>query len=261
MAERSPAPSDRAAYLASQLLSMVREYVLPEAELRVKFWVEGEPREPEEGGAFFNKDNRALRELVELLDQELEEVDFHPKAPVSEAGRWAALPVGYIRVTLALRPIHRGYLQPTKIVPIAMQVTERVAAFLITLPGDDHLLYRDNHGFRWHYHYVNAEEEHSDTILCWDTRATLIGKSKRPIFQEKHASGFLARPDLWGYRKKQTMHEAAYPDLATWSLGEFRCASNKSQPVWPLGARLSSVPTKASVPPKHPAKPKKQRRR
>lgn len=92
----------------------------------------------------------------------------------------------------------------------------------------------------------------------------LTGKSKRPIFQENNGEGgnaFAARPDLWGNYKKQTMHEAAYPDLGRWPLNEFRCASNKSQPVWPPGAQLTPVPTKTSVPPKHPTKSKKHRRR
>ena len=152
------------------------------------------------------------------------------------------------------RDIHLGYLIPRKISALYRNVPPIVVAFLIELPGGKDFLDRENHNFGWHDHYLDKKHRRSDVILSWDTRwklgaKHLSGSAIRPIFSERHAEGkakFVARPELWGDTKRESVHESCSPDLKR-DIKEFRCASNKSDAVWPIGSVLTPQQTTASV--------------
>ncbi|NEJ85361.1 hypothetical protein GR223_05265 [Rhizobium leguminosarum] len=144
-----------------------------------------------------------------------------------------------------IRRIHRGYLEPVLRVPIIERVPADVAYFLISLPGGNDYLDRDT-DFGWHYHYLINRNTRTDVILCWDTRWTPSpAGGVRPIFVEKHGEGRYTtrgKPDRWGDTKRESMREACAPDLAAHPVTIFRCASDKSVPVWPRSAVLTPRP-------------------
>lgn len=211
----------------------------------------------------------SLQMAIEQLDKALTEADFDPGPSLHDAGvpLGMGLPLGWVRIVLEPRKIHGGFLQPTLNLPVVVPSSDRVIAFLITLSGEDDYLFREHKGTLWHYHYLNSAEVRSDVILCWDTRQRINLTAKPPevraLFQEKHGEGkshFKARPDLWRDRKKQTMHRAIVGDLNRWPIAEFRCASNRAGPVWPVAAKLTPKPVIAKPASKHPAKKGKARR-
>lgn len=271
MSDTHPAIPDRARQLADHLLVLTRELALygfeenHDDKREVVEWRLQDGPFPLSVEAWPSLE-RAIRELDEVLT----EAEFSPQ-PVLDDNRFPSgigLPLGRIPIVLTPRAIHGGFLQPALTVPVVVPASDRVVAYLITLPGEDDYLLREHKGTLWHYHYLNSDEVRSDVILCWDTRQRVDEKVRprkvRAIFQEKHGEGkstFRARPDLWGDRKKQTMHQAAYGDLSRWDIAEFRCASNRAGPVWPLGAVLTPKPTIVKQAPKHPAKQGKARRR
>lgn len=196
--------------------------------------------------------------LVGELEGVLDREDFTGEAPPLEPGEiWS---LGSITMQRNPREIWGGFVTPTLRLPLILE-SERVVAFLITLPEGDHL-HRERHdAFGWHYHYLDSDERRSDVVLCWDVRAA---SAPRPIFQEKHGEGrkaFSARPDLWGLKKCQSMHAACLPDLA-WPIGQFRAPTNKAKAVWPTGSVLTPRPMAPTSPtPRFPSKKKLRARR
>ncbi|PPQ43152.1 hypothetical protein [Rhodopseudomonas palustris] len=154
---------------------------------------------------------------------------------------------GRIAQSAALRPVRLGFVQPVRSIPIVRNVPDIVVAYcLMTIPGHDEFLYREQGGgIGWHYHYLIDRRTRTDTVLCWDTRWMPTNPPDdriRPLFQELHGEGkakAFGRPDLWKSKKKKSMHLACAPDLLKWSIDTFRCASNDSRPVWPENAVLT----------------------
>lgn len=193
------------------------------------------------------------QEMIERLQGALD--DRHWDADVSEIPRskrdqWTFGTAITFRGTP--KPILRGFLQPLQREPLIRRLPDRVALFLITLDGGEDYLDRESHGMGKHYHYLNWREERSNVILCWDTRWQAPDPQTRPptlraLFVESHGeksnADFVARPELWGVRKRASMHAACLPDLVKWPIEEFRCAANKSEIVHPLGRKLTPHPT------------------
>ena len=142
----------------------------------------------------------SLREVIERLDDVLAETDFNPRPVLNEVGipLGGGLAIGRIQVVLAPRAIHGGFLQPTLNVPVVVPASDRVIAYLITLPGEDDYLFREHKGTLWHYHYLNSAEVRSDVILCWDTRQT-INESIHPV---KAAAALDANADAESRRSR-----------------------------------------------------------
>jgi hypothetical protein len=185
-----------------------------------------------------------LNQSARSLEIMLRDADYRG-GPIPELERGEEWTLGSRTVLLPPRRILRGYAQPARRVPIISGVQLHAVAFLINLPGGRDYLKREMHGpVGWHYHYLDDEERRSNVILCWDTRAQPGPRLVRPLFYEEHGEGkaaFTARPDLWGQPKKCEMHTACSPDLRR-PIREFRCASNRASPVWPINAVLTPRP-------------------
>jgi hypothetical protein len=191
-------------------------------------------------------------EMIGSLQEALEDSGWNPDVsgiPQTERDRWTFGTA--ITLRGAPNPILRGFVQPLQREPILRRVPDRVALYLITLDGGEDYLARESHGMGKHYHYLNWRKERSNVILSWDTRWKEPNPQTKPpmlraLFVEAHGersnAGFVARPDLWGVKKRATMHEACVPDLAKWPITEFKCAANKSEAVFPLGRTLTPHP-------------------
>lgn len=212
------------------------------------------------------------KQLVRQLDGALAEAGWKPDMPTPELfsdERW----VFGTAVTLKgrQREIYRGFLEPVRSIPILNQVPDRVALYLITVEEGEDYLIRENHShIGWHYHYLDQDKRRSNVVLCWDTRwKEPVPQSKLPklrgLFVEKHAEkgkSFTARPDEWGERKRETMYAACREDLLSRKkIEEYRCAANKSEPVYPPGAMLTPHPSSiAGGMTNSGGKPRKRRR-
>lgn len=186
--------------------------------------------------------------MHEVLDEEQWDPDVSA-IPESARNTWTFGTAVTFRGTP--KSILRGFLQPVQLEPLVRRLPDRVALFLITLDGADDYLDRESHGMGKHYHYLDWREQRSNVVLCWDTRWRAPDPQTRPptlrgLFVEAHGeksnADFVARPDLWGARKRASMHEACLPDLAKWPIEEFRCAANKSEIVHPPGSSLTPHP-------------------
>lgn len=192
--------------------------------------------------------------LKERLVEAVEEIDaLLPDDAIDEEiigefedGDWS---IGTEFEVLAPRNILRGFLVPIREVPTRVLVTMKVFAFL-TINGSKDLLDRHlDQGI--HYHYALSDKTHTTTMICWDTRwirpprLPKVPPAAHPLFHELHAQGAkhaTARPNRWGDEKRKSIWAACLPDLSRWRINEFRCASNGSSPVWPLGVALTPRP-------------------
>lgn len=183
-----------------------------------------------------------LSELLSLLGKVLEEAEYRPTNQdhiLSDDEFWT---FGSTVRRATIRVATRGFVEPTTLIPLVRSIPDQVVAFLISASGWDDFLDREHHGhIGWHYHYLDAAKRRSNIVLCWDTRAAAAPTQPHPFFHEHHAEGkaiFSARPERWGHDKRKSFHEACAPDLKSWSLPSFRCASAKASAVWPLGAMV-----------------------
>lgn len=146
------------------------------------------------------------------------------------------------------RDIHRGFLDPIRTIPILDRVSDLAALYLITVEdGEDYLKREAHSGVGWHYHYLDWKQRRSNVILCWDTRWEAPAPQTNPptrrgLFVEKHAEGgkpFIAHPGAWGERKRESMYNACKTDLLSRDIKEYRCAADKSEPVYPRDTVLT----------------------
>lgn len=197
-------------------------------------------------------------QLVEELDAALTQTGWNPDMPMpgqADDGRWtfgAAMTLKGHR-----RDIHRGFLDPVRSIPILNRVPDLVVLYLITVDdGEDYLKREAHSGVGWHYHYLDWNERRSNVILCWDTRWEAPKPQPEPprqrgLFVEKHADGgkpFTAHPGAWGERKRESMYTACETDLLSRDIKEYRCAANKSEPVYPPGVTLTPHPSSIATP-------------
>ncbi|SMQ85899.1 hypothetical protein SAMN06295905_3194 [Devosia lucknowensis] len=197
--------------------------------------------------------DRTLSRLLDQLDGLATDPSIDDEiAERYHAGDWA-LDAEY--QVMRPRKILRGYAVPVRLMPIRTPVTLRAFAF-ITVDDDSFL---DRHLFQGiHYHYCLADKRHTTTMVCWDTRwvsplAKNAPKEVRPLFHELHAEGaksVRARPERWNDEKRQSIRNACAPDLGTYAISDFRCASNDAEPVWPRTARLTPRMPSTSAPKK-----------
>lgn len=198
--------------------------------------------------------------LVEELDKALADNGWQPDPGAAPIPSGETYSLGSIVRRAPIRMIARGFVEPVRRTPLVERLPNQVALYLIGIPGGRDFLEREQHGFGWHYHYLDARRRRSDIILCWDTRwkppadPTIPWHDRtRPLFQEKHGEGsrdFPARPELWRAPKKESMYEACRPDLKR-QISEFKCAADKARIVWPLGKTLtprSAAPMTAGAP-------------
>ena len=197
-------------------------------------------------------------EIVDSLDRTLAGAGYGMKSTKHDLPLGEFWTFGSVILNFPIRAIHGGFVEPLMRAPIIAHVPETVVAFLLEIPRERDLLDRERHNqVGWHYHYLDFKRARSDIVLCWDTHVVRQKGRDHPLFQETHGKGhaaFTARPDLWGPTKKKSMHYACAPDLDTWPLNDFRCASAKAGPVWPVSAILRPVATTIALAPKLSAK-------
>jgi hypothetical protein len=120
-------------------------------------------------------------------------------------------------------------------VPIAPPISEGVFQLLVMVPGTRDWIKRELHGVQWgyHYHYLDAKNRRSDTLLTFDR------DSKNPINPnlcwERHAEGdkIRAKANLWGCDKRQSVYSVCYPDIKRFTLSNFKRPATDAAVVWP----------------------------
>lgn len=137
---------ERAISLANRLKATIRECSVPEAQIDLDAWWGDGSSLVDIRCAGVPDEHIQIREIADGLDRELSEIGYRSDQSVDRIGRLPALHLGFVKINLPHRRILRGYLRPSMVAPIAIEITERVMVFLIELPGGDHLLHRDNHG-------------------------------------------------------------------------------------------------------------------
>ncbi|RZF64708.1 hypothetical protein EWE75_09965 [Sphingomonas populi] len=195
---------------------------------------------------------RPAQIMIEELRGALAETDWDPDLSdirPDDRDRWsfgeAIIFRGFERMIL------RGLLVPRRKVPILRRVPDDVALFLISIDDGEDYLTRESHGMGWHYHYQNWRKDRSNVILSWDTRwhepsPQTEPPTQRALFVEPHGeknnADFEAKPWLWREKKRKSMYDACSTDLVRWRIGEFKCAANKSEVVYPAGRVLTPHP-------------------
>ncbi|MES2291561.1 MAG: hypothetical protein V4530_17680 [Pseudomonadota bacterium] len=200
---------------------------------------------------------RPSERMIEELREALRKTDWEPDLqdiPQSERDRWTWGEAIIFRGSE--REIFRGSLVPTRRVPILRCIPDDVALYLISIDEGGSFLNRENHNMGWHYHYLDWRKDRSNVILSWDTRWKTPGsqtktQTLRGLFVEPHGekrnADFVARPDLWGPKKRISMYEACSPDLSSWPINQFKCASNNSDVVYPPNATLTPHPAAIAI--------------
>ncbi|TIR48039.1 MAG: hypothetical protein E5X53_31305 [Mesorhizobium sp.] len=244
--------------ITSRLLSLVAEFSS----------IDREPREPTLDGDWLplpdddpqHQVGDYAGTLVDELSEALANGGWKPDPGAAPITLEETFSLGSIVHRAPVRIIARGFMEPVRRTPLVKRLPEQVVLYLIGIPGGRDFLEREQHGFGWHYHYLDARHRRSDIILCWDTRWKPPADPNnvrdqdriRPLFQETHAEGsrdFPARPELWRDPKKESMYEACQPDLKR-HISEFKCAADKAGIIWPPGKSLtprSAVPMTASA--------------
>lgn len=181
-----------------------------------------------------------LSEALAQTDKNEDRLDI----PNDERDRWC---LGSATISRGpAREILRGFLVPNFTVPILTHVPDNVASLLITIEKGVGYLNRETHGKGWHYHYLDRKKKRSDAILSWDTRWKKTKSQATPaLFVEKHGekrAKIKSKYKSWGPEKRKSIYNACLPDLCKWNLNDFKCASNDSQVVYPLGRQLTPHP-------------------
>jgi hypothetical protein len=141
---------------------------------------------------------------------------------------------GTITMFLARTPILRGYVDRCINVPIVRTSARHVMQLIVALPKHRLNLERENHShFGIHYHYLDRDEERSDTVLCFKNNMD------DPLYAESHAvkdAHFFARPDTWREKKRKAIYQALTPELGRFPAHEFRHPSADAKIVWRMNA-------------------------
>ncbi|GEM_PF-6308541 len=138
-----------------------------------------------------------------------------------------------------LIPFLRGKLEPILRVVVAPELPENVVALFLTIPGLKELLQRENHGhWGYHYHYLDAKERRSDTLLTFARQHKTLpdGRKVKAVTWERHSetSHFAARAATWGANKRESVYEACLGDSAKRNLIDFKKPAKDAQVLWPV---------------------------
>lgn len=138
-----------------------------------------------------------------------------------------------------LIPFLRGSLEPILRVVVAPDLPESVVALFLTIPGLKELLKRENHGhWGYHYHYLDAKERRSDTLLTFARQLKTLpdGQKVKVVTWERHSesSHFAARAATWGTNKRESVYGACVGDSAKRDLNDFKRPDKDAQALWPV---------------------------
>lgn len=132
------------------------------------------------------------------------------------------------------RQILRGDVEIRRAIPLVEAIPDTLVQYLITVPGLREQLAKERHGhWGYHYHYLDARDRRSDTLLTFDQKsATPLNPTLR---WEKHAErrGFEARAANWGDSKRESIYSVCKPDVLRFPLSEFKRPASHSKIVWP----------------------------
>lgn len=133
----------------------------------------------------------------------------------------------------------RGKLEPVRRIVVAPDLPGNVLALFLTIPGIKGLLKREIHGhWGYHYHYLDAKERRSDTLLTFDPQVKTLpdGQQVKVVTWERHSetSHFAARAATWGAKKRQSVHEACVRDSAKRKLIDFKKPGKDADAIWPV---------------------------
>lgn len=136
-------------------------------------------------------------------------------------------------------PFLRGKLEPIRRIVVAPDLPENVLALFLTIPGLKELLKREIHGhWGYHYHYLDAKERRSDTLLTFDRQLKTLpdGQHVKVVTWERHSetSHFAARAATWGAKKRKSVHEACVGDSAKRNLNDFKKPSKDAEALRPV---------------------------
>ena len=141
------------------------------------------------------------------------------------------------------KAIHFGVVDRYFIFPAIPPLSFPLLRLVITVPGADDLIIRENHDvFGWHYHYCDHKKRRSDVLMAFDRNRLSeqsIPSRKRvvPLCWEPRAinkAKFQAKPWRWGDRKKSDIYEACEPDLSVNPALAYKPPSKEAQDVWPV---------------------------
>lgn len=163
--------------------------------------------------------------------------DFAEKFPIDfSLGNNQSFCFGTVQKILERKPILRGFAEVVKSEAIGSILTQKLAFFLMTIPGLKDKLCRENHDhFGYHYHYLDKDERRSDTILTFGNPLAIANEVT--LFFEPHAvkkAGFAAKMDTWGDKKRVSTYETCVPDLKKWPLSEFKRPSKHAATLWQI---------------------------
>lgn len=104
---------------------------------------------------------------------------------------------------------------------------------LVTIAGEKCSLKRENHGWGYHYHYVDQKARRSDVIFSFSPT-----DSNRPpqLWWERHGENkaeFSPKVCSWGGPKRLSIHQACYEDLGKRQLSDYKRPSTNASVLWP----------------------------
>jgi hypothetical protein len=143
--------------------------------------------------------------------------------------------LGEVTLRSSRTEILRGYVDFLQTFPVGGDIPEVLALCLLAIPTLTGKLARENHSqFGYHYHYVDAAERRSNTILTFENR--VLTPHQPTLDWEYHAEGkaeFDARVERWRTKKRKSIYSVCLPDAKKWPLAEFKTPSKEAAPVWP----------------------------
>jgi hypothetical protein len=137
-----------------------------------------------------------------------------------------------------LIPILRGSIEPVRRVVIAPRLPAGIILFFLSIDGLRDLLVREVHGhWGYHYHYLDAKERRSDTLLTFEQNLRTLrpGQQARVLTWERHAekSKFKARARDWADKKRESVYRACITDSAKRALTDFKVPASDAEIMWP----------------------------
>lgn len=174
---------------------------------------------------------RLIEMVMQRLDQQLTKAEAVRSLEQRDSRN---LDLGKIFLELEEFPIVRGSLRLVQCRPIISNISLSTALFLQRV-DKRHDIIRENDGWGYHFHYCNAKNKRSDTILSF--REKLNKHGNEVIFHEGHAEGkstFHARVDLWGRKKRKSAYNACLIGLGKFTLADFKKPGASAATLWPV---------------------------
>ncbi|MRX49447.1 hypothetical protein GI374_03090 [Paracoccus sp. S-4012] len=185
-----------------------------------------------------------LREIVDLVgdlqsamkQDDLDLRTWQKNFTTVHDDRWS---LGAEEIRGPLIPFLRGSLEPILRFVVAPDLPENVVALFLTIPGLKELLKRETHGhWGYHYHYLDAKERRSDTLLTFARQLKTLpdGQNVKVVTWERHGetSLFAARAATWGANKRASVYRACVGDSSKRNLNDFKRPAKDSQALWPV---------------------------